>query len=336
MSNEHETVSRPEVSVAIPCYNEAANVRAIYEAVTAQLVEHTADYEIVFIDNHSSDTTRDLLREVVAEDKRVRAIFNTRNYGQMRSPTYSIYQCDGAAVIAMCADFQDPPETIGPMIEQWRAGAEIVLARRRTERATWGKALSRAVGYRLLTRSADYQVLPGVTGFGLFTRRVVDTLAAWNEPEPFFRGMLIESGFRYVVIPVDRPERRAGKSKNDYAALRDFALSGLAASAKSLLRLPLDLAVGAVAIAGLLLLAACGGFLLHWPVATFLLLASLQFGLAGVVLFFLGLIGEQVRVISERTRRVPLVLESERIGFPAGRQRPSSRTAVVPVNAADD
>ncbi|MCW4461035.1 glycosyltransferase family 2 protein [Sphingomonas sp. BT-65] len=311
----------PELSIVIPCFNEAENVLGIVAAVTAEAQRHVASHEIILIDNDSTDGTRDLMREICAADPRVRAILNNRNYGQMRSPTYAIYQAAGAAVIGMGADFQDPPAMIGTFVQQWRAGAQIVLAQRRSERTSWLLGQTRKHGYRFLARFGDHPVVPGATGFGLFDRQVVDTLARWNEPEPFFRAMLVESGFRLAVVPFDRPERAAGESKNDFAALFAFALSGLAGSAKSLLRLPILLSFWAAAAALALFLAAIIAALFGGP-GLFLLGLAIVTGMFAVLLLFLGLIGEQVRLISERTRNVPLVIEAERINFPADRPAP--------------
>ena len=108
-----------ELSFAIPCYNEEENVTAMYEAVTAEAERLARSHEIIFIDNGSTDATRSLLRGICARDPRVRAIFNNRDYGQMRSPTYAIYQAEGAAVIGMCCDFQDPPALLGDIVHQW-------------------------------------------------------------------------------------------------------------------------------------------------------------------------------------------------------------------------
>jgi polyisoprenyl-phosphate glycosyltransferase len=317
----------PELSIVIPCFNERENVRAICAAVTAEAARHVRSHEILLIDNNSTDGTRELMRALCAEDPRIRAIFNNRNYGQMRSPTYGIYQAEGAAVIGMCADFQDPPAMIGEFVRQWRAGAQIVLGQRRSERASLLLGATRRLGYAFLRKFGDYPVIPGATGFGLFDRVVVDTLAAWNEPEPFFRGMLVESGFRLAVIPFDRPDRAAGSSKNDFAALASFALSGLAGSAKSLLRLPILLAFVAAGVALLTLLGAIAAILLHGP-ALVLGGFALAFGMFAVLLLFLGLIGEQVRMLAERSRNVPLVIEAERINFPAERAQPAARTLI--------
>ena len=317
----------PELSIVIPCFNEQENVRAICAAVTAEAARHVRSHEIVLIDNNSTDSTRELMRALCAENPRIRAIFNSRNYGQMRSPTYGIYQAEGAAVIGMCADFQDPPAMIGEFVRQWRAGAQIVLGQRRSERASPLLGATRRLGYAFLRRFGDYPVIPGATGFGLFDRVVVDTLAAWNEPEPFFRGMLVESGFRLAIVPFDRPERAAGVSKNGFGALASFALSGLAGSAKSLLRMPILLAFAAAAIAMLMLFAAAAAAFLDGP-GLALLGFAFGFGMFAVLLLFLGLIGEQVRMLAERSRNVPLVIEAERINFPAERAQPAARTLI--------
>jgi glycosyltransferase involved in cell wall biosynthesis len=318
-------VDAPELSFVIPCYNEEANVVAMYEAVTAEAEKHAASHEIIFIDNCSKDRTRELLRELTQRDPRVRAIFNNRNYGQMRSPTYAIYQADGAAVIAMCCDFQDPPALIPELIAQWRAGAQIVLGKRRSEKAGLVLSTARKAGYALFNRFGDYPLIPGATGFGLFDRAVVDMLASWNEPEPFFRGMVIESGYRLAVIPYDRPQRANGKSSNNYGALLNFALSGVGGSAKGLLRLQLIFAIYLCIFGFVLGVVTLLRFLTH-GYSPALLILTVVVGLFAVLLLCLGLIGDQVRLLAERSRNVPLVIEEERLNFPAERALPSRRT----------
>ncbi len=313
-----------ELSIVIPCYNEEANVEAIHAAVTAEAEQHATSHEIIFIDNRSTDRTRELLRAIAARDPRVRAIFNNRNYGQMRSPTHGIYQAEGRAVIAMCADFQDSPALIGDFIRQWRAGAQVVLGQRRSEKASLVLGLVRRAGYAFFSKFGDYPLIPGATGFGLFDREVVDMLASWNEPEPFFRGMVVESGYRLAVIPFDRPVRAGGKSSNTFWALLNFALSGVGGSAKSLLRL--QLVIGIALIFASMLAAAVTA--IRFAVIGYspaLLILTVMFALFSLVLLFLGLIGDQVRLLTERVRNVPLVIEEERVNFPAERAQPAER-----------
>jgi len=322
----------PEISVVIPCLNEEENAWPIYEAVRDQLELHASSFEIVFIDNFSTDRTRENLRAICAQDQRVWSIFNTRNFGQMRSPTHAIYQARGQAVIGMCADFQDPPEQLGPFIQAWREGAQIVLGVRRTEVAGVILTEARKAGYDFLKRNADYRVIPGATGFGLYDRRVVETLKSWNEPEPFFRGMLVETGFRYQLIAYDRPERRFGQTKNGWRELLDFALSGLAGSSKGLLRLPIVLSFGSAAASVLLLGAAVLAYFTRGDGSLWLIL-GMQILLFSILFLFFGLLGEQVRLLAERTRNTTLVIEDERVNFPplieraAGREQPKPQVA---------
>jgi len=309
-------MSRPELSIVIPCFNEVENVRAICGAVTEQASKVAGSHEIVLIDNHSTDGTRELIRQICAEDPRIRAIFNNRDYGQMRSPTYGLYQATGRAVIGMGADFQDPPSMIPALVDQWRAGAQVVLAQRRTERASWLLTIVRRLGYAFLARFGDYPVIPGATGFGLFDRKVLDVLSGWNEPEPFFRGMVIESGFRLAVVPYDRPGRVAGESKNGFRQLTAFALSALAGSARTLLRFPLLAAACALFVTFVLAVSALIAALSGKPSATIGWL-TLGVGGFGMIMLALGLISEQLRLVAERSRNVPLVIEEERINFGA-------------------
>ena len=308
-------VRSPEISAVIPCLNEAENAAAIAAAVAAEFEKAQVAYEIIFIDNGSTDGTVDIVRALCAADTRVRLIVNTRDYGQMRSPTHGIYQASGAAVIGICADFQDPPELIGDLIARWRAGAMIVLGVRRSERTSWFLRVIRAIGYGFFERFGDYRVIPGATGFGLYDRRVVECLKTWRDPEPFFRGMLVESGFALETVPYHRPERAGGVSKNGFFSLMSFALSGLASSSKHLLRLPLYFGLVALFTAFLTLLGAVTMAFLGrtaWLIVGF---ALVQAAFATMCLF-LGLIGEQVRLISEIARNVPLVIERERVNFP--------------------
>ena len=313
-----------EISVVVPCFNEEANVRQIHAAVREQLEAHATDWEIIFIDNASADATRSLMRELCATDGRTRAIFNTRNFGQMRSPTYGIYQANGAAVIAMSADFQDPPALIGPFIEAWRRGAKIVLGQpRAVPVGPIATAISKC-GYWFLSRFGDYPVIPRVTGFGLFDRAVVRELMRWNEPEPFFRGMLVESGHAMELVPFDKPERQAGETKNNFFTLLDFALSSLSGSAKRLLRVPLYVAVLGSMLALLIFMGGLAAIFLADGLAAPMLTVAILLGLFSMLMLFIGVLGEQVRQIAERSRSVPLVIEAERIGFPAQGGQPES------------
>lgn len=304
----------PDISIVCPCYNEEANVEAIAAAVIAQLERCDVTFEYLFIDNASTDRTVEIVRAMCARDPRIKLIANTRNFGQMRSPTHCIYATSGRAVIGIASDFQDPPELIPEFISRWRAGAPIVLGTRIVEKSSWWLGIGRKLAYGFLARFGDYSIVPHATGFGLYDRRVVDLLAGLHEPEPFFRGMLVESGYRIETVPHARAPRQRGVSSNTFFRLADFALSGLAGSAKRLLRVPFLLAIGS----GLLALLGAAAALLAWVLGGapgwFAIAALIEANIA-LVFLFMGFMGDQVRLISERTRGTPLVVERERINF---------------------
>lgn len=305
----------PELSVVIPCFNEEDNAAGIAAAVIAQIDLVSKDYEIIFIDNGSIDRTVEIVRSLCASNPRIKLIANTRNFGQLRSPTHAVLEASGRAVIGIVADFQDPPEMIPEFVRRWRAGAEIVLATSETKKVSPVFAAFRRLSYGLQRKFGDYPIIPNATGFGLYDAKVVRTIAALNEPEPFFRGLLVETGYRIETIPFKRPPRAAGKSKNGFLALLDFALSAFAGSSKGLLRVPLYVSFFVfcatfVTMVGALYSMVVGANPRMWMFATLL---EFQFGL---LFLFLGLLGVQVRMISDRTRGTPLVIERERVNFP--------------------
>lgn len=308
---------RPEISVVIACRNEEDNVEAIAAAVSEQLESVDADFDIIFIDNQSSDRTVEIVKQMCARDRRIRLIVNTRNYGQMRSPTHGIYQAGGRAVISMCADFQDSPALLPEFVRRWRDGADIVLGVRENEKSGALLTAMRSLSYNLQRQFGDYPIIPNATGFGIYDRRVVRSIEALNEPEPFFRGLLVETGYSIQTIPFKRPQRAGGRSNNNFFTLLDFALNGLAGSSKGLLRVPLYVAffIGLLTVT-CLIGAVVAAFIGH-SVQLWLFAAMLEGQFALLFLFF-GLIGVQIRLISDRTRNTPLVLERERVNFPPG------------------
>ncbi len=312
-----DTDLSPEISVVIPCYNEQENAADIASAVIAAIEPVCNSFDIIFIDNASIDRTVAIIRQLCADDPRIRLIANTRNFGQMRSPSHAVFAGRGRAIIGICADFQDPPEMLPQFIERWRAGADIVLGVRESEKTGPFLGWFRTLSYRLAQSLGDYPIVPNATGFGLYDGKVVRAIASLKEPEPFFRGMLVETGYTIETITYPRPKRQRGLSSNTFFTLLDFALSSLAGFSKKMVRLPIYVGVVIGLIASLSLFAAPIAWLLGGAVLPWLIAAAIEAQFA-LLFGFLGLMGDQVRLISARTRGTPLVFERERVNFPEG------------------
>ena len=325
------------ISVVVPTYNEQENVVPLTDTLVKIFVEELPeyDYEIIFIDNHSKDNTKTLIRQICSENPNVKAIFNARNFGQMRSPVYGFKQAYGDCVVRLNADFQDPPSLIPTFVREWEKGYKIVIGIKEKTEEGFFMAFVRRQYYKFLRKITDIGHIENFTGFGLFDKAFVDVVRNIHDPMPYFRGMVAEFGFEYKTILYQRPNRRAGKSKNHFYTLYDVAMIGITSYSKVMLRLASFLGF---IIGGLSFLVALVYFimkLVHWDwfrsgIAP---LVIGVFFLGGVQLFFIGLLGEYVLAINSRVLDRPLVVEEERLNFnvrpepepdpaPAGSEQP--------------
>jgi glycosyltransferase involved in cell wall biosynthesis len=308
----------PKITILTPCYNEAENVRTLYERVRAvfqPLREYT--YEHLFIDNASTDATVAILREIAATDRNVKVIVNTRNFGHVRSPYHALLQCRGDAVIGMAADLQDPPELIPAFLAKWREGYKVVLGIKEAAEESALMSAIRRVGYRVIDRLSEVKQVRNSTGFGLYDKAFVAVLRRLPDPYPYFRGIVAELGFRYATVPYTQPLRKRGITKNNLYTLYDLGVQGIVNHSRNPLRLATILGFVSSVIT---LIAALVYFvmkMLFWynlPIGVAPVIIGL-FCVASVQLFFLGVLGEYVGSIYTQVRNRPLVVEQERINF---------------------
>ena len=307
------------ISVVIPTYNEEANVGPMVETLTGIFEEELPqyDYEILFIDNHSTDGTRAILRGICAENRRVKAIFNARNFGQLRSPVHGLKQAYGDCVVRLNADFQDPPSLIPTLVREWEKGTKIVIGvKKKTEEGRF-MAFLRKQYYKILRKITDIGHIENFTGFGLYDKAFVDVVRSIHDPLPYLRGMIAELGYDYVTVPYDRPKRRAGKSKNNFYSLYDVGMVGITSYSKVVLRLATfaGFGVGAVSILiGIIYLILKLVFWDRFRAGMAPMLIGMFF-LGAAQLVFIGLLGEYILSINARVLDRPLVVEEERINF---------------------
>lgn len=326
---------RKLISVVIPTYNEEENVVPMTETLTdifmKELPEY--DYEIIYIDNHSKDQTRQLLRSLCTKDRHVKAIFNARNFGQMRSPVYGLKQAYGDCVVRLNADFQDPPALIPTLVKEWENGNKIVIGIKSKTDEGRVMAWMRKQYYKLLRKITDIGHIENFTGFGLYDRKFVDVVRSVHDPMPYLRGMIAELGYDYKTVPYERPQRRAGKSKNNFYSLYDVAMVGITSYSKVMLRLATFIGFGIGFVSLVIALIYLIMKLIHWDWfhAGVAPLVIGQFFLGGVQLFFIGLLGEYILSINQRVLDRPLVVEEERLNFDA----PANSTTQAISAAAD-
>ena len=307
------------ISVMIPCYNEEENVKAISEAVIREITTNlpSYDYEILFIDNDSTDRTREYLREICADNSKIRAIFNAKNFGQFNSPYYGICQTSGDCTICLCCDFQDPVEMIPRLVEEWEKGAKIVCAIKTTSKENKIMRFLRTCYYKMIKKMSDVEQIEHFTGFGLYDKGFVDVLRNLDDPTPFLRGIVAELGYKRVDVPYEQQKRRAGKTHNNWFTLYDAAMLSFTSYTKASHRLATIVGFIMSAISLVVAFVYLILKLLYWDrfVAgmTPILLAVCILG--SVQLFFIGFLGEYVLSINKRMMKRPLVIEEERINF---------------------
>ena len=308
-----------KVSVLIPCYNEKENVVPMSEAI-ANLFETDCkqyDYELLFIDNDSTDGTRDLLRQICIKNPKVKAIFNARNFGQFNSPYYGILQTTGDCTISMCCDFQDPIELIPQYLQAWEEGYKIVIGIKKSSKESKIMYWLRSVYYRLIKKYSDVEQIEHFTGSGLYDRSFVEVLRNLNDPTPFLRGIVAELGFKRKEIAYEQPKRRAGKTHNNWYSLYDAAMLSFTSYTKIGLRMATFMGIGCGILSAIIAIVYLILKLIYWDrfAAGMAPVLIGMFFLGSVQLFFIGFIGEYVLSINQRVMNRPLVVEEERINF---------------------
>jgi len=313
-----------KISIMVPCYNEEENVVPLSEALIDMFKNELPNYEydILYIDNASSDTTRVKLRALCENNPQIRAIFNAKNFGQFSSPYYGILQTNGDCTIPICADFQDPIELIPELVKKWEEGFKIVCAIKSHSKENKIMYFLRSVYYKMIKKMSSSEQIEHFTGFGLYDKSFVQILRDLHDPIPFIRGIIGELGYQRTEVEYVQPKRRAGKTHNNFYTLYDAAMLSFTSYTKIGLRLATF--IGAI----------CGGVsiivgiiylifkLIYWDrfaagMAPLILIVSFM---SSLQIFFIGLMGEYILSMNKRLMNRPLVIEEERLNFTSKEQ----------------
>ena len=308
-----------KISIVTPCYNEQGNVIELYNQVKTQF-DKLADkyiYEHIFIDNVSTDHTRQELLELAEKDINVKLIFNAFNAGHIRSPFYALQQAKGDAVMLMVADLQDPPMLIPQFIEKWESGYKVVVGIKNKSRENPIMYAIRTCFYRFIKKISETPQIENFTGFGLYDKSFISLLKEIKDPYPYLRGIVAEYGGNIGEIFYTQPKRLHGKTSNNFYKLYDIAMLGFVNHSK----VPLRAACFCGFIVSIIsiILACFYGILKLCKWDDFQMgIAPLIIGfffVMGIQMIFIGIIGEYVGSIFTQVRNRPLVIEEKRVNF---------------------
>ena len=302
------------VAVIVAAFNRK---ELLIKCIDALLDQSRAVDRIYIIDNASTDRTVELLKDIANENRNIKIIVNSRNFGHIRSPVHGMAQASGEVVILLVADLQDPPEMIYDFVRAHEEGYEVVLAIKTSSKENSLMYRVRSLYYQILAKVSEIDTFENYTGFGLYDKKIMNALRNMPDAYPFFRGMVAEIGYKVKKIPYSQPRRGGGVTKNNFYTLYDVGILGLINNSKILLRL--SIFIGFV-IGILSIVVGLYYFLmklLYWDsisigVAPILIWGSLIFS---ILLFFIGILGEYIGQIYTQVLNRPLVFERERINF---------------------
>ena len=274
-------------------------------------------YEIIFIDNDSTDGTRDIIRKLCKDDKKLKAIFNAKNFGQFNSPYYGLLQTSGDAVVSMASDFQDPVNVIPKFVAAWEEGYKIAIGVRKTSTDNFILRNLKKFYYNLSKKFSNVEQIKMFTGFGLYDKDFIDVLRKLDDPTPFFRGIVAELGYKRKEIMFEQGKRHAGKTSNNFYSLYDAAMLSFTSYTKIGLRMATFIGAITMIVSVIVAIVYLIMKFIWWDrfqAGMIPMLLGMLF-LGSVQIFFIGIIGEYVLAINQRTMKRPLVVEEERINF---------------------
>jgi len=298
---------KKKISIVTPTFNEEENIYKLCDEISKEMKNYSYDYEHIIIDNSSTDKTISIVKKIAENDRNVKVILNSRNFGHIRSAQYGLLQSNGDATILLSSDFQEPISLIGKYIKEWENGYSIILGQRTSSDTNKGLDMIKSFFYKFINFISEIPLIESS----------VDHLKKIDDPYPYLRGLLSEISDNIKIIPYHQTERAGGKTKNNFYTLYDVAILGIIKHSK----VPIRIATFVGFLASILSFLVAIIFFLYkiffWD--SFQLgIAPLIIGLfciASIQTFLLGFIGEYLIQILTHNRNLPLVIERERINF---------------------
>jgi len=306
-----------KISIITPTFNEEKNIEKLCLKISEEMKKLNYDYEHIIIDNHSDDKTISIIKKIAEKDKKIKVIINARNFGHIRSPIYGMLQASGDACIMMSSDFQDPPELIPKYISEWEKGNKIILGQRTTSDENFLMNSFKNLFYKFIQSISETPLMKNTTGSGLLSKDIIDQIRKIDDPYPYFRGLLSEISSEIKLIQFHQPKRSEGKTKNNLYTMYDMGVLGIVKHSKIPLRIMTFVGFITSVVSAIIAITFLFYKILFWnsfEVGIAPLIIGL-FAIASVQIFLLGFIGEYVMTILTHNRKLPLVIEKERINF---------------------
>jgi glycosyltransferase involved in cell wall biosynthesis len=309
-----------KITIVVPTYNEEKNIIPAYNEIKkvmdSQLTEY--DYEIMFVDNNSADNTKILIAQLCKQDKEhVKAIFNARNFGQMRSHFHGLREAQGDCAILLHADLQNPPEVMVKFVREWENGAKVVIGIKDNSKENKIMFFLRTCYYKVMSKISDVEQIRHFSDFELLDRDFLDVLRNLDDPLPYLRGIVSELGIKMSRVHYSQNKRERGKTTANLGVLYDFGMLGITSYSKSIMRLATIIGFILSGISFVIAVITLLVKLFNWssfPAG----MAATNIGvflLGSVQLFFIGFLGEYILNINTRIMKRPLVIEETRINF---------------------
>jgi len=308
-----------KITIVAPTYNEEDIIKSFLDEVFSVIKTiKNYQFDVIIIDNNSSDNTQTILRKYAKNNKKLKLIFNIKNFGHIRSPYWGVIQSKADATIYLASDLQEPPSLIPKFIQAWESGFKIVYGvRQSSEKDPFFLAFSRKFFYALLSSISASGLVKNATGFGLYDKKIIEIIKNINDPYPYFRGLVADIGYPIKQIKFIQKARKKGKSKNNFSTLYDMAILGIVNYSYAPLRICSFIGM----IIGSLSLLTAFYYLLYkifyWESFDLGIapLIILSFFIMGIILFFLGILGEYIISVLRYVNNRPIVIEKERINF---------------------
>lgn len=307
------------ISVTIPCWSEEKSIRQMYDRLMKVFREQLPlyDYEIIYVDDYSPDNTRAEIRKLCKEDKKVKAIFNARNFGFNRNVFATMQYGSGDATFMLFGDLQDPPEILPEFVREWEKGHKVVVGQKCKSKESKLMYSLRTVYYDLIGKLSDSNQIQHFNGFGLYDKAFIDVMRQIDDPNPYLKGLVAEFGMGVKIVQYEQAESNRGKSGFNFMKYYDVAMLGITSYTKILMRVATFLGVLLGIVSACLAIFIFINKLINWdtyPVGTASTLIGVFF-IGAVQLFFMGILGEYVLSINTRSMKRPLVVVGEKINF---------------------